>query len=60
MKMFKFECKVLPVNNEVLVHLKNIESPGYVHCRISKFTNMEIFFKGFISGCDLYNIECIS
>ena len=25
--MYKFEEKVLPVNSEVLVHLKNIESP---------------------------------
>ena len=27
MKMIKFEYKVLSVNSEVLVHLKNIESP---------------------------------
>jgi len=27
MKMFKFDYKVPPVNNEVLVPLKNIESP---------------------------------
>ena len=26
--MFKFEEKVLPVNSEVLVHLKTIESPA--------------------------------
>jgi hypothetical protein len=26
--MFNFEEKVLPVNSEVLVHLKNFESPA--------------------------------
>ena len=27
--MFKFEYKVQPVNSEVLVHLKTIESPAF-------------------------------
>ena len=46
MKMFKFDYKVPLVNNEVLVPLKNIESPvlEFIYVSEQKLENLNIEF----------------